>query len=117
MARTPVEIGRSFHKAGSAWVIWTLDSFNEKTKPVHARLVRVDDPTTSIIVSIDVLSRRLKDYGISHGSIRLSDGTTPKGYYLANFAEAFERFLGTSRRCNQTYLVFRSKRMIPIERV
>jgi hypothetical protein len=56
MARVPVEIGQSFHKTGSQWVVWTLDSFNEKTKPVHARLVRVDDPTTSIIVSVDVLS-------------------------------------------------------------
>ena len=56
MARTPVKIGQSFHKTDSQWVVWTLDSFNEKTKPVHARLTRVDDPTTSIIVSIDVLS-------------------------------------------------------------
>ncbi len=56
MARTRVEIGQSFHKTGSAWAIWTLNSLNEKTKPVHARLVRVDDPTTSITVSIDVLS-------------------------------------------------------------
>ena len=56
MARTRVEIGLSFHKTGSAWVIWTLDSFNENTRPVHARLVRIDDPTTSIIVSIDALS-------------------------------------------------------------
>ncbi len=56
MARTPVEIGQSFHKTGSPWVVWTLDSFNQSTKPVHARLTRVNDPTTHIIVSIDVLS-------------------------------------------------------------
>ncbi len=56
MARTRVEIGQSFHKTGSPYVVWTLDSFNENTKPVHARLIRLDDPTTYITVSIDVLS-------------------------------------------------------------
>jgi hypothetical protein len=56
MARTPVEIAQSFHKTGTVWVVWTVDSFNEKTKPVHARLTRIDDPTTSITVSVDVLS-------------------------------------------------------------
>ncbi len=56
MARAPVEIGQSFHKTGSQWVVWTVDSFNENTDPVHVRLTRVDDPTTSITVSIDVLT-------------------------------------------------------------
>ncbi len=56
MARVSVEIGQSFHKTGSPLVVWTLDSFNENTEPVHARLTRVDDPTTSITVSIDVVS-------------------------------------------------------------
>ncbi len=56
MARTPVEIGQSFHKTGSPLVIWILDSFNEFTEPMHARLTRLDDPTTNITVSIDVLS-------------------------------------------------------------
>ena len=56
MAKIPVEIGQSFHKTGSPLVVWTLDSFNENTKPVHARLTRVDDSTTQITVSIDVLS-------------------------------------------------------------
>ncbi len=55
MAKIPVEIGQSFHKTGSHWVVWTLDSFNRSTKPVHARLTSVNDPTTHIIVSIDVL--------------------------------------------------------------
>ena len=56
MARTPVEIGQAFHKTDSPLVIWTLDSFNKNTEPVHARLIRLDDPTTHITVSIDVLS-------------------------------------------------------------
>ena len=46
MARTPIEIGQSFHKADSPLVIWTVDSFNEFTEPMHARLIRLDDPTT-----------------------------------------------------------------------
>ncbi len=57
MARIPVvEIGQSFRKVDSQWVVWTVDSFNENTEPVHARLTRVDDPTTYITVSIDVLT-------------------------------------------------------------
>ncbi len=56
MARVAVEIGQAFHKADSPLVIWTLDSFNKNTEPVHARLIRVDDPTTYITVSIDVLT-------------------------------------------------------------
>jgi hypothetical protein len=56
MARIQIEIGQSFHKTDSQLVVWTVDSFNETTKPVHVRLTRLDDPTTSITVSIDVLS-------------------------------------------------------------
>ncbi len=56
MARVPVEIGQSFHKTDSPLVVWTVDSFNEFTEPMHVRLIRLDDPTTRIIVSVDVLS-------------------------------------------------------------
>ncbi len=56
MARISVEIGQLFHKTDSLWVVWTVDSFNENTEPVHVRLTRVDDPTTQITVSIDVLT-------------------------------------------------------------
>ncbi len=58
MARIPVEIGQSFRKTESLLVFWTVQSFNENTEPVHARhnLIRLDDPTTYITVSIDVLS-------------------------------------------------------------
>ena len=56
MAKIPVEIGQTFHKTGSPWIVWTLDSSNENTQPVHARLTKADDSTTSITVSIDVLS-------------------------------------------------------------
>ena len=56
MANIPVEIGQSFRKTGSPLVVWTLDSFNENTQPVHARLTKTDDSMTQITVSIDVLS-------------------------------------------------------------
>ena len=56
MAKIPVEIGQSFRKTDSHAIVWTLDSFNENTDPVHARLTRLDDPTTSITVSINVLN-------------------------------------------------------------
>ena len=35
----------------------------------------------------------LKGYGIRSGSIRLDSRSTPKGYYLRSFQEAFERYL------------------------
>jgi hypothetical protein len=56
MAKIPVEIGQSFRKTDSHGIVWTLDSFNENTEPVHARLTRIDDPTTSITVSVNVLN-------------------------------------------------------------
>ncbi len=56
MARTRIEIGRSFHKTDSQWIVWIVDSVNENTEPMHVRLARLDDPMTRITVSIDVLS-------------------------------------------------------------
>ncbi len=56
MARVAVEIGQSFHKTGLAGIVWTVDSFNEFTEPMHVRLTRLDDPTTHSTVSIDVLT-------------------------------------------------------------
>ena len=56
MAKMPVEIGQSFYKTDSHRIVWTVDNFNKNTEPVHVRLTRVDDPTTYITVSIDVLS-------------------------------------------------------------
>ncbi len=57
MAKTSVEIGQSFHKTDYSYyrVIWTLDSYVENTEPVHVRLVKAEEPTTNIILSIDVL--------------------------------------------------------------
>ena len=56
MARTRVEIGQSFHKTNSQLVVWIVDSVNENIEPMHFRLTRLDDPTTHITVSVDVLT-------------------------------------------------------------
>ena len=39
------------------------------------------------------LARALKPFKVSSGSIRLDDGSTPKGYYRGAFADAFARYL------------------------
>src|SRR5665811_11111 len=39
------------------------------------------------------LAGLLKGYGIRSRSIRLDDGSTPKGYSLRSFEEPFERYL------------------------
>jgi Protein of unknown function (DUF3631) len=41
------------------------------------------------------LSRLLKDYGIVSKTVRLDGGRTPKGYHLADFADAFQRYLSS----------------------
>jgi hypothetical protein len=43
------------------------------------------------------LARLLKPFGVSPGTIRLEDGTTPKGYYRADFAEAWSRYLSSDQ--------------------
>jgi hypothetical protein len=39
------------------------------------------------------LAGMLRGYGIRSGSVRLEKGSTPKGYYLRSFQEAFARYL------------------------
>ncbi|MES2721191.1 MAG: DUF3631 domain-containing protein [Pseudomonadota bacterium] len=39
------------------------------------------------------LSSRLGEFGIVPGTIRLPNGTTPKGYYLEKFRDSFTRYL------------------------
>jgi hypothetical protein len=48
------------------------------------------------------LARRLKRFEIGPRSIRLNDETTPKGYLLEQFADAFSRYLGASERHTAT---------------
>jgi len=55
MARSRAEIGDSCRKTDTHWIAWTLDSYYEKPNRTHARLTKINDPTTSIIVSLDVL--------------------------------------------------------------
>lgn len=40
------------------------------------------------------LARHLREFGIGPGTIRLPDGTTPKGYPRDRFEDAFRRYLG-----------------------
>ena len=56
MENSPPEIGQLFCKTDSHGIVWTLDSISEFSETVHGRLTRLDDPTTSITVSINVLS-------------------------------------------------------------
>ena len=39
------------------------------------------------------LAHHLKQFGISPGTIRLSDGSTPKGYKREAFGDAWSRYL------------------------
>ena len=39
------------------------------------------------------LARMLKPYGIAPASVRLPDGSTPKGYKAESFADAWARYL------------------------
>jgi uncharacterized protein DUF3631 len=44
-------------------------------------------------MSVKQLSARLADFGIRSQSIRLPNGKTPKGFHLAQFGDAFSRYL------------------------
>jgi putative DNA primase/helicase len=39
------------------------------------------------------LAALLRPYGVRSGTVRLDDGTTPKGYYLRSFNDVFSRYL------------------------
>ena len=62
-----------------------LHGFEERSWSVWGRARK---PMTDV-----ALAGQLKGYGIRSGSVRLDDGSTPKGYYLRSFQEAFERYL------------------------
>ena len=51
------------------------------------------------------LARRLKRFAIRPRTIRLDDGTTPKGYPLDVFEDAFSRYLSLSDRHTDTTLM------------
>jgi hypothetical protein len=48
------------------------------------------------------LARRLKRFSIRPKSVRLEDGSTPKGYLLEAFEDAFARYLSASERHTAT---------------
>jgi putative DNA primase/helicase len=62
-----------------------LHAFEERSWSAWGRARK---PMTDV-----ALARLLKAYGIRSGSVRLDDGSTPKGYYLRSFQEAFGRYL------------------------
>jgi putative DNA primase/helicase len=57
-------------------------------------------------ISKSQIARLLKPLGVSSGTIRLSNGSTPKGYYLTAFRDAFARYLpaesATTRQSKQS---------------
>jgi hypothetical protein len=44
-------------------------------------------------LTANTLARMLAPFGIAPASVRMSDGTTPKGYQLSQFEDAFDRYL------------------------
>ena len=56
MVALPVEYGDSFEKVGSVQAVWTVNRFIENSKPVHVELMKRNDRTTRITVSIEALS-------------------------------------------------------------
>lgn len=50
----------------------------------------------------NALARRLKPYRIRPRTVRLDDGSTPKGYPLSGFEDAFSRYLGDLNRHTAT---------------
>jgi len=48
------------------------------------------------------LARRLRPFKIHPRTVRLHDGTTPKGYLLEQFQDAFSRYLDDAERHNAT---------------
>lgn len=48
------------------------------------------------------LAQRLKRFSVRPRTIRLEDGSTPKGYLLEQFEDAFSRYLGASERHTAT---------------
>ena len=56
MARQPVELGDTFCKAGSPSIVWIVDRFKLSTGLQHVELLRLDDLTTRITISMDALT-------------------------------------------------------------
>jgi hypothetical protein len=48
---------------------------------------------TGKAISPNQLARLLRSFDIVPGTIRTDTGSTPKGYYLTSFGDAFERYL------------------------
>ena len=62
-------------------------------------------------ISSRQIAKRLKDYGITSGTIRIS-GTTAKGYLLADFTEAFSRYIPATPLLSVTTSQYRNNSML-----
>ncbi|NLZ18439.1 MAG: DUF3631 domain-containing protein [Desulfobulbaceae bacterium] len=62
-------------------------------------------------ISSRQIAKRLKDYGISSTTIRIS-GTTAKGYLLADFTEAFSRYIPATPLLSVTTSQYRNNSML-----
>ena len=58
-------------------------------------------------ISKTQIARLLKPLGVSTGTIRLPDGSTPKGYHLTAFRDAFARYLPAENATTPQAEVFR----------
>lgn len=63
-----------------------------------AELVKLEESPWPVLhkgqpLTVRGIARLLNPYGIMPGSVRLSDGRTPKGYYRASFEDAWSRYL------------------------
>ena len=71
-------------RMSSAGIVAELAKLEDRPWPEY----RNERPITT-----NQLARLLKPFGVSPGTIRLDDGSTPKGYYKDDFKEAWERYL------------------------
>jgi hypothetical protein len=75
-----------------------LDEDRLSSADLNAALVAIEESPWAEInrgkpLNVRRLARLLNPFGIASGSIRLPDGSTPKGYYRAAFRDAWSRFL------------------------
>jgi Protein of unknown function (DUF3631) len=62
------------------------------------------------------LAKLLKPFGIRPRTIRLDDGTTPKGYHRSDFADAWERYLPSREKPPQSPQAPQANKIKPSQR-
>ena len=51
-----IEVGQTFRRGGSRGKLWKVDEILIWPQGPHARLRRVDDPTTTHLVAVDTIA-------------------------------------------------------------